>query len=376
MQREGDLPLHRHLPDRALLRRLDPVLGDAVRPRGLDDHGVIRVEENAELGVVEVGLVGRVRRFLDLVGVIEHHAEIADAADAGLGTHRRVAAFDPGIAQRALLGFSGRPVVIHLLVGTTGDAHPPAAALLLVDQHDAVFLALVDRARGAGGGAGRVQAMLAETGEIHHEGVLVFPVDLLLHALEIVVLRPFRELTPENLLPVWSFFDLLNPLTGDLRARPRGREGLHLGGRLQVVVVEVERLVVVVDLRQVGVGEDVGEDAPLRALLGLELAGLRPLPAAVPARLVLPVGGISGSGLGFDVVEPGVFDAVARGPDVLAGDGAGVAPDAFVEVQHHADLCTNSHSAASFAVASRSSQSTFFIFLTTTNSSRFAPTVP
>ena len=41
---------------------------------------------------------------------------------------------------------------------------------------------------------------------------------------------------------------------------------------LQVLVVEGERLVVVVDLRQVGIGEDVGQDAPLAADLRLDLA--------------------------------------------------------------------------------------------------------
>jgi hypothetical protein len=44
------------------------------------------------------------------------------------------------------------------------------------------------------------------------------------------------------------------------------------GAFCEMGVVEVERLVEIVDLGQVGVGEDVGEDAPLAALLGLEMA--------------------------------------------------------------------------------------------------------
>ncbi|EGF34433.1 hypothetical protein AAULH_14426, partial [Lactobacillus helveticus MTCC 5463] len=66
---------------------------------------------------------------------------------------------------------AGGPVVIDLLVGAAGHAHAPAAALFLIDQDDAVFLALVDRARGARSCAGRIEAMLAQARQIHHEGV-------------------------------------------------------------------------------------------------------------------------------------------------------------------------------------------------------------
>src|SRR5690606_18854455 len=100
-------------------------------------------------------------------------------------------------------------------------------------------------------------------------------------------------------------------------------------------------------------------------------------PTAVPLLLVLPFLGITDAGLGLDVIEPGVFDAFAVGPHVLAGDRAGVAPDALVEVEHHADLSADSHSAASILSANgRSSQSILSILRTITNSSRLEPTVP
>src|SRR5690606_1659401 len=100
-------------------------------------------------------------------------------------------------------------------------------------------------------------------------------------------------------------------------------------------------------------------------------------PAAIPAPLVLPFLGITDTGLGLYVVEPRVFHTLAVGPHVLAGDRAGVAPNALVEVQHHADLRTDLHSAASLASsAGRSSQSTLCSCRTMTNSSRLAPTVP
>ena len=89
-------------------------------------------------------------------------------------------------------------------------------------------------------------------------------------------------------------------------------------------------------------------------MLRLDLAVLLATPAAVPALLVFPFLRIADAGLGLDVVEPGVFHAFAVGPNVLAGDRAGVAPDALVEVQHHRDLRADFHSAASILGATGS----------------------
>src|SRR3546814_13130704 len=72
-----------------------------------------------------------------------------------------------------------------------------------------------------------------------------------------------------------------------------------------------------------------------------------PLPAAVPAALVFPVLRIADPRLALDVVEPGVLDPLARGPDLLASHRAGVAAEALVEVQDLADLCPDMHWAAS-----------------------------
>jgi hypothetical protein len=109
-------------------------------------------------------------------------------------------------------------------------------------------------------------------------------------------------------------------------------------GACAVLVVEVERLVVVVDGRQVRVGEDVRQHAELAANARVDRAILVAHPAAVPLVLVFPLFRVTNTGLGFNVVEPGVFHAFTAGPDVFAGDRAGVATDAFVEVQDHADL--------------------------------------
>ncbi len=226
--------------------------------------------------------------------------------------------------------------------------------------------------------------MLAKPRQIHHEGVLELAVDLLLDAVEIVVRRALGELAAENLLPVRSPFDLLHALAGDQRAGTRGRRGLQLRRLLQMLVVEGEGLVIVVNLGQVGIGEDLGEHTPFGAELWLDLAVRLAMPAAVPAFLVFPVLRVTDAGLGLDIVEPRIFHALAAGPNVLAGDRAGVTADTFVEVQHHRDLGADLHSAASKCLpaifgassAGSSSQSTCSILRMMTNSSRLDPTVP
>ena len=133
-------------------------------------------------------------------------------------------------------------------------------------------------------------------------------------------------------------------LAGELRVRARDRVVLGQRRGDQLLVVVGPGLVVVVDLRQVGVGEDRQQllDPP---------AGLQPqpalaveLPAAAPLLLVLPALGVADAGLGLDVVEPHVLGAGPVGPDLLAGDRAGVAADALVEVHHHPDLRADPHS--------------------------------
>ena len=187
VQGERHLPLHRHLVDRARASGLHPVVGDAVDARLLDHLRVERVEEDVELRLVEVAVVLDARRFLDAVGVVEQHAQVADAADAGLAAHGGLPRLDARIAEDALLGLAALPVVVDLLVGAAADTHAPPAALVLVDQHDAVFLALVDRARGAARHARGVEAVLAQARQVHHEGVLELPVDVLLDVVEVAV---------------------------------------------------------------------------------------------------------------------------------------------------------------------------------------------
>ena len=219
--------------------------------------------------------------------------------------------------------------------------------------------------------------MLAQPRQIHHEGVLELAVDGFFDLVEVLVRRPFGKLAAENLLPVGSPFDLLHPFAGDRRTRPGRWSRFQFGGGLQVLVVKVERLVIVVDLGQVGIAENLGENLPFVAHLGVDLAAVGARPSAVPLVLVLPFPGITDAGLGLDIVEPGVFHAFAVGPHVLAGHRTGVAADALVEIEHHSDLRADFHQTISSASgAGRSSQSMFSILRTMTNSSRLEPTVP
>src|SRR5690606_10564601 len=132
------------------LRSGDHVVGHAVLARLGDDRRVMGVEEDIALAPVQVALIRRGSHFADAVGVIQQHAEVADASNAGFRAHRRLADLDAREAEDAFLRFATLPVVIDLLVRAPGNAHAPATAFVLVDQHDAVFLALVDRAARAG----------------------------------------------------------------------------------------------------------------------------------------------------------------------------------------------------------------------------------
>ena len=164
---------HDQVPDRGALRGGDPVLGDTRASGRRRPLRVVRIEEHRALRVVEVVLVLDGGGRPDPVGVVEHQAEVAQPADAGLRADGRLADLDAREAERALLGLAGAMVEVHLLVRAAGDAHPPAPAAVLVDQHDAVLGPLVDRAGRAGRRAGGVEAVLADAGQEEQERLLV-----------------------------------------------------------------------------------------------------------------------------------------------------------------------------------------------------------
>src|SRR3546814_10574518 len=72
-----------------------------------------------------------------------------------------------------------------------------------------------------------------------------------------MIRRPPRSTRTDTLFPYTTLFrSLLHPLARNQAARAGGGEGLAFARLLQVGVIEGEGFVVIVDLGQVGIGED------------------------------------------------------------------------------------------------------------------------
>ena len=193
------------------------------------------------------------------------------------------------------------------------------------------------------GDARRVQAVLADPRQEEHERLLVGQAHLLLRCRCRCGSLGARLLAAgEPLVPVGPPLDV-HRLAGELGVRARDRVAVAERRVDERLVVVGERLVVVVDRRQVGVGEDRQQLLDLAAGLQPQPALAVELPAAVPARLVGPLARIALARAGLDVVEPDVLGAGPVGPHLLAGHRAGVAADALVEVHHHRDLRLDVH---------------------------------
>ena len=241
-------------------------------------------------------------------------------------------------------------VEVDLLVRAAGDALAPAAAAVLVDQHDAVLGALVDRARRAGRHAGRVEAVLADPGQVEHERLLELELDLVLglapdpldDRVEVSHLGGAREVV----VPVGRPRDL-RVLAGDERLRAGHREVVAQRRLDEGLVVVGPRLVVVAELGLDRAGEDRQQALEASAGPELQATPLVELPAALPLLLVLVAARVALPGSGLDVVEPDVLGPGPVGPRLLAGDRAGLAADALVEVHHHAHLGHDAVSAPS-----------------------------
>src|SRR3546814_7584708 len=114
----------------------------------------------------------------------------------------------------------------------------------------------------------------------------------------------------------------LHVLAGEQRLRSCHRRVL-LGRRVgQRGVVVGPRLVVIVDRRQLGIGEDGGELLQPAAALQRESATAVEFPAALPLLLILVSPGVALAGPRLHIVEPDVLGAGAVGPRLLARDGA------------------------------------------------------
>ena len=169
------------------------------------------------------------------------------------------------------------------------------------------------------------------------------------HVAEVVVFSacPFLVGAGGIVLPVHAIGEVDVFLARDhrLRAGDRLRKLRRLLG-VQILIGEGERplAVVLVHLRQHGVVEEVDHLPEAGRLVQLRLIASRVLlPSAPVLVLVLPLAGVANAGLGLDVVPEHVFRALAVGPHVLARDCAGLAAQAFVEVEYDSHLFLDTH---------------------------------
>ena len=195
---------------------------------------------------------------------------------------------------------------------------------------------------GTRSGARRVEAVLTDPGQVEHEGLLELELHLVGDLLEHRVAMSRGRGAAEVVVPVGRPLDL-HVLARDQRLRARDR-GVLLSRRVgEGRVVVGPRLVVLTDRRELRVREDRQQLPEPATRLEREPAPLVQLPAALPLLLVLVGAGIAQPGPGLDVVEPDVLGAGPVGPRLLAGDRAGVAPDALVEVHDHRHLRHDPH---------------------------------
>ena len=225
---------------------------------------------------------------VDGAGLVVAVADPADAPHALARAGHRQALLDARIAEDALLGLRDALVEVDLLVRTGGDAVAIAPAALLVDQHDAVLLALVDGVARARREAGGVVAVVADPRQVEVVAVRVVAGAL--------VLVPVRA-------------------PGGLHVRPHPRVGAGHQALLEVVLP--------------------GDAVVLGARLAADLQIAR---LVEPAAHRLVVARVAAARLGLDVVPVHVLPAVAVGPLHLAGRRARMAADALVEIHHHAEL--------------------------------------
>lgn len=281
----------------------------------------------------------------NLVRIVENDADIADLADAGLSTEAGQTCFNSRVAEQTLLRPACLPIEVDLFVWTAGNTVAPATALLLVHQYDTVLISLVESAGRARGHTSRVQTVFTETWKIKHEDLFKLEVNLVIQVFKIHITRAGGAHPGKIILPVGA------PLQPHGLA---GNQGLWSGCRLmffgragdQFAIIIGPGLVVLVDTRKIRVVKNLQQFSRPTAGAKTELSPH--LPTAFVKGLVLPLLRIANSRLGLDIVKPDVLGATPVGPDVLAGNAAGVAAETFVQIQDHGDLCFNLHTSPPF----------------------------
>src|SRR5207249_8730350 len=106
------------------------------------------------------------------------HADLAHARRHAPGLHRlaarqRILALYPRIARDALLAHPRRAPVHRLLIGALLHTFLIAPAPVLVDQHDPVLRALIDRLARTGRQTPRIRAVIADPLQVEEERLVL-----------------------------------------------------------------------------------------------------------------------------------------------------------------------------------------------------------
>jgi len=181
--------------------------------------------------------------------------------------------------------------------------------------------------------------MIADTRQIEERHLLELEHRFLLGGRQVLQIRVFARVirrAAQVVVPVRARLDV-DRLAGNQRHGPGRRLIIH-GRRLDQIEILIRKgFVVIIDDRQVWVMEDIAEALDLACALQFDRIAVL-FPAALIDILVFPLRRITGTGFGLDVVPPLVLDALAIGPDILAGDRASVTANTFIQMKNHRDL--------------------------------------
>ena len=149
-------------------------------------------------------------RFFDFFCIVKHHANIPYSSHTGFTADGGLAVFNFRITKGAFFWTFGFPVEIDFLVRTCTHTLPPAPASILIDEHNAVFLAFVDGTRRTSCHTWRVKAMFAQAWQIHHEGILELAENFFVNIIKVFFLASFFKCTSQVVFPVWTLFNFFH----------------------------------------------------------------------------------------------------------------------------------------------------------------------
>lgn len=333
MEREGDIKVNGNIVERRMIGWLKKWVRKEVIEGMIDERRIVRIEEDVEMLMIEIMLVGSGRGLRNEVGIIENKEKIEDEEKKGLREESRMEDLDERIEEDEIIGIEGDKVVVNIIVGEEGKENEKEEEFLMIDKEDEVILEIVDRKGREGRKEGRVEEVIEKERKINNEGVLKMEVDLIIKEIKIVVIREIGELEEENLLKVREKLDIINKIEGDKRERKGGRNGEDLEWSMEMEVIEIERLVIIVDLRKVGIGENIGEDEKFWENIRIDIEVIIEKKEEVKIIMVLKLIGKKEEGIGIEIVEKGILEELKIGKEVFESDGEGVEEDKIVEIK-------------------------------------------